>query len=106
MENGSLDPNESVHELALIRTKPGMTTAGKPFDWFVRQKVESGEWRLECVSAETLGLVRPLEIYRAKRLTNLVKPWSVSDDAEAYCPAHWADLAIGRGACGLRCRAC
>lgn len=28
------------------------------------------------------------------------------DDAETYCPAHWADLAIGCGACGLRCRAC
>jgi len=106
MRDCTSDANISSEELGLIRAKPGKTAAGKPFDWYVKQKVDSGEWRLECVSADVLGLSRPLEIYRAERRTNLLKPWSVSDDAEGYCPAHWADLAIGRGACGLRCRAC
>ena len=106
MPNSGMNSDESADELALIRTRPGRTSEGKPFDWVVRQKVDSGEWRLESVSADVLGLSRPLEIYRATRHTNLLKPWTSSDDAEAYCPAHWADLAIGRGACGLRCRAC
>ncbi|MBM4045891.1 MAG: hypothetical protein FJ279_12305 [Planctomycetes bacterium] len=96
----------SPEELRLIRTKPRTTATGKSFDWFVNEKAASGDWRLECVPGQVLGLSRPLEIYRTVRKTNLVKPWPRSDSAEAYCPAHWADLAVGRGACGLRCRAC
>ena len=96
----------SAQELATIRTQPGKTSAGKPFDWYVTEKERSGEWRLECVAPEVVGLQRPLQVYRAVRKSNLVKPWPRSDDEETYCPAHWADLAIGRGACGLRCRAC
>ena len=93
-------------EKAQIRTHPGTTRDGKPFDWFVREKIESGQWRLECLDPEVLGLSRPLEIFRARRKGNLIKPWTRTDSARVYCPAHWADLAIGRGACGLRCRAC
>jgi len=96
----------SAEELASIRAKPGLTSDGKPFDWLVRAAVESGRWRVECIAREVLGLARSLEICRAIRRTNLIKPWPGSDNPGAYCPAHWADLAIGRGACGLRCRAC
>jgi hypothetical protein len=99
-------PNPSPEELRAIRTVPGLTAENRPFDWYVREKVQRGEWRLECVGAEVLGLCRPLEVYRASRTANFIKPWPQTDDAEVYCPAHWADLAIGRGACGLRCRAC
>ncbi|MFH0902186.1 MAG: hypothetical protein V2A73_16260 [Pseudomonadota bacterium] len=93
-------------ELRLIRTVPGLTSDGRPFSWHVDQQVAQGKLRLECVRADVLGLSRPLEVFRAKRSTNLVKPWTRTDDGDAYCPAHWADLAIGSGACGLRCRAC
>jgi len=96
----------SPDELQKIRTTPGATSGGKPFDHLVRREAASGNWGLECVKADVLGLERPLEIYRAVRKTNLIKPWQRSDDAESYCPAHWADIAIGRGACGFRCRAC
>jgi len=54
----------SLEELESIRTKPGRTATGRPFDWMVRRKVARGEWRLECVRADILGLERPLEIYR------------------------------------------
>ena len=105
------EPNDYRHtptdeELKSIRATPCNTSAGKPFDWYVRQNLDKGNFRLECVRADVLGLARPLEIYRAARKTDLVKPWPRSDDEGSYCPAHWADLAIGRGACGLRCRAC
>ncbi len=92
--------------MELIRTKPRLTHKGKPFDWMVKEKVKSGKWRLECIRAEVLRTKRPLEVYRAKRASQLIKPWPRQDDDEAYCPAHWADIAIGRGACGYRCRAC
>jgi hypothetical protein len=110
---GTMDMHEQDYilgatpkELQKVRTTSAMTSEGRPFDHMVRGKVASGEWRLECVRPDVLGLDRPLEIYRAVRKANLIKPWPASDDAESYCPAHWADLAIGRGACGFRCRAC
>jgi hypothetical protein len=96
----------SPEELRAIRTTPGTTSNGQPFDHHVRKKVERGEWRLECIRPDVLGLARPLEIYRGIRQGNFITPWQRSDDAEAYCPAHWADLKIGSGACGLRCRGC
>lgn len=93
-------------ELRQIRTTPGRTASGTPFQDYTDKQVTEGRWRLECVRADVLGLSRPLEIYRAARKTDLIKPWTRTDDGDSYCPAHWADLAIGRGACGLRCRAC
>lgn len=96
----------SCDELSAIRTRPGVTKEGKPFDWYVGKKLKTGEWRLECIRADVLGLSRSMEVYRATRKGNFVKPWRSSDNAGSYCPEHWADLAIGRGACGLRCRAC
>jgi len=96
----------TADELARIRTTPGQTSDGKPFSWYVDQQVSAGKLRLECVRADVLGLSLPLEIYRATRKSNLVKPWTRTEDHDIYCPAHWADLAIGSGACGLRCRAC
>jgi DNA repair photolyase len=98
---------DSYGDFGLIRTRPGITGHGRPFDWFVRKKVKNGEWRLECIKPEVLGTKRPLEVYRARRSTSsIIKPWPRQDDDESYCPAHWADLAIGRGACGYRCRSC
>jgi len=90
-----------------IRTKPGFTKKGKPFDHVVKDRVAKGEYRLECIPAETLGTARPIEVYWAKRAKdNIIKPWPSNPDDDSYCPAHWADIAIGRGACGFRCRAC
>ncbi len=52
-----------------------------------------------------LGLAEPLEVYRASRSGKFVEPWGRSDGV-GYCPQHWADVKIGHGACGFRCRAC
>ena len=93
--------------LKLIRTKPAKTRNGKPFDWIVQQKVQAGEWRLECIPADIVGIKRPIEVYRAVRKSNLIKPWTNKAIGEpTYCGEYWADLAIGWGACGFRCRAC
>ena len=93
--------------LKLIRTKPGLTKGGKPFDYVVKDKVAKGEYRLEFIPAEIVGTARPIEVYRSKRAKdNILKPWPSNPDDDSYCPAHWADLAIGRGACGFRCRVC
>lgn len=94
-------------EIESIHTKPGFANNGKPFDHVVKNKVAKGELRLECLPAETLGTTRPIEVYRAKRAkNNIIKPWESDTDDDSYCPAYWADVAIGRGACGYRCRAC
>ncbi len=69
-------------------------------------RAKRDHWRLECIEAAILGLSRPLEVYRCSRKSNLIKPWDKDGKQKNYCPAHWADLAIGSGACGLRCRAC
>jgi DNA repair photolyase len=90
----------------VVRIVPGLTNEGKPFDWFVQTKVKSGVWRLECIRPQVLGTKRPLEVYRAERKGKLIKPWLKQEDDDTYCPAHWADIAIGRGPCGYRCRAC
>jgi DNA repair photolyase len=90
-----------------FRTKPGLTKDRKPYDWMVKEQVRKGNWRLEVVPAELLGLKHPLEVFRGRRHGHIIKPWlSSSRSGTAYCPAYWADLAIGRGDCGLRCRAC
>ena len=93
-------------ELALIRTTPGTTSTGKPFDAYVSDKLASGKWRLECVRAETLGLSRLLEIFRASRNSPFIRPWTRTSTTNSYCPGNWAELGIGSGPCGLRCRAC
>jgi hypothetical protein len=80
---------------------------GKLFNHVVQEKVAKGEYRLQCIAAEILGTPRPIEVYRATRAPNtILKPWQANTDDDSYCPAHWADIAIGRGACGFRCRAC
>ncbi len=90
-----------------IRTHPNCATNGRPFDRVVQRKVAMGEYRLQCISAEVCGTGRPIEVYRARRSRNtIVKPWQATTDDDSYCPSHWADIAIGRGACGFRCRAC
>lgn len=99
------EPNQE--EIDKIGTKPGFANNGKPFDHVVMDKVAKGEYRLECIPAGILGTARPIEVYRAKRAkNNIIKPWQPSTEDKSYCPAHWADIAIGRGACGFRCRAC
>ncbi|MBN2271255.1 MAG: hypothetical protein JXN61_11615 [Sedimentisphaerales bacterium] len=100
--------NEQIEEaVESINTRPGFARNGKPFDHVVVAKVANGAYRLECVPAGILGTARPIEVYRAKRArNNIIKPWQPGTDDESYCPAHWADIAIGRGACGFRCRAC
>lgn len=92
--------------LDLIRTEPGMTNEGKPFDHYVKRLEAEGKQRLECIPANIAGIARPIEVYRAERKGNFVKPWESGSDDDSYCPAHWGDIAIGRGACGFRCRAC
>lgn len=93
--------------LDTIRTKPSLTEAGKPFDHVVKYKVAKGKYRLQCIPAKILGTARSIEVYRAKRAkNNIIKPWPSNPEDDSYCPAHWADIAIGRGACGFRCRAC
>jgi hypothetical protein len=45
-----------------IRTVPGATGRGKPFDFRERRMVEERRWKLELIPAEVLGLARPLEV--------------------------------------------
>jgi len=90
-----------------FRAKPGHTKAGKPFNHVVKNKVAKGAYKLEFIPANILGTKRPIEVYRASRAkNNIIKPWESRTDDDSYCPAHWADIAIGRGSCGFRCRAC
>jgi len=94
-------------EMEIIRTKPGTTKEGKPVDHYVQDMVRKGKWRLECIAGEVLGTARPIEVYCAVRKSNLIKSWTnLAEGDETYCPSHWADLAIGSGACGFRCRGC
>lgn len=93
--------------LESFRTNPGLTEDGKPFDHVVKDKVTKGQYRLERIPANVLDTARPIEIYRARRAkSSIIKRWESTTDDDTYCPAHWADIAIGRGACGFRCRAC
>jgi spore photoproduct lyase len=101
------DVREMREEAEAMRTKPGLTSEGNPFDHYVRGLAAKGELRLETVPAETAGIARPIEVYRARRnFDTIIKPWDSQTGDDTYCPAHWADIAIGRGACGFRCRAC
>ena len=84
---------------------PRTTSTGKPITWHVDQEVENGNWELEEIPADVVGLARPLNVFRAPRSTNLVT-YDWHGDAETFCPPMWWDLAIGSGACGLGCRAC
>jgi DNA repair photolyase len=88
-----------------IHTTPGRSRNGKPIDFHVRRQVDSGHWRAEQIPAEVLGLRRPLWVYRARRSSRFVQPWNRRYE-QGYCPQHWADIKIGRGSCGLRCRGC
>ncbi len=98
---------EDHKDLDLIHTRPAYTNDGKPFDFMVREKVESGRWRLECIKPSVVGLARPIEVYRAVRSqNNIIKPWSVTAAEQGYCSTYWADIAIGEGACSMRCRTC
>jgi DNA repair photolyase len=106
-EQGFGDEVNDKQTLADIRTTPGLTDNGKPFDHIVKDKVDNGGYRLELIPAKPLGTARPIEVYRATRARGtMIKPWSYEIDDDSYCPSHWADIAIGRGACGYRCRAC
>ena len=86
-------------------TEVRTTSKGKPITWYVDEQVENGNWTLEVVPAEVVGLSRPLSVFRAPRHTNLVT-YDWHGDDETFCPPMWWDLAIGSGACGLGCRAC
>lgn len=99
-----MEPNKN--DLETIRTKPGETSDGKPFDFLVEERVKNHGWKLECVPAKELGTPRDLEIYRAKRSGNFIKDWENKAEDPAYCCEYWADLKIGEGACGYRCAAC
>src|SRR5258708_20484678 len=83
----------------------GVTSAGRPIDWFTNEQVNKGVWREEEIAPEITGLSRPLIIYRGSRKTNLIV-YDWHGDKQTFCPPMWWDLAIGSGACGLGCRAC
>ena len=93
-------------QLEIIRTKPGMTNEGKPFDHYVERQVAERKLRLESIPSDALGTARPLEVYRAERKGKFIKPWESGADDTSYCPARWEDISIGLGACGYRCRSC
>ncbi len=101
-----MEQRSSAQFVDIINTHPGSTEEGRPFDHVVRDRVARGEYRLECIPAEVTGTARPVEVCRATRKGSFIKPWDPGTDDDSYCPAHWADIAIGRGACGFRCRAC
>jgi len=107
LENLRAEKQADKQRRDMIHTKPGLTTDGKPFDYVVKEKVAKGEYRLETIPPHITGTLRPIEVYRATRAkNNIIKPWDPQVDDDSYCPAHWCDIAIARGACGFRCRAC
>src|SRR6266540_1798816 len=81
------------------------TSQGKPITWYVDEQVEKGNWELEEIPAEVVGLSCPLSVFRAPRSTNFIT-YDWHGDSQTFCPPMWWDLAIGSGACGLGCRAC
>src|SRR5437660_2214562 len=83
----------------------GVTSSGRPIDWFTHEQVDKGIWREEEILPEVTGLTRPLTVYRGSRKTNLIA-YDWHGDKQTFCPPMWWDLAIGSGACGLGCRAC
>ncbi len=80
-------------------------TSSRPITWYVDRQVAEGRWRQETIPADVLGLSRSLNVFRAARRTNLITHQWFGDE-HTFCPPTWWDLAIGSGACGLRCRAC
>ena len=72
---------------------------------FVRRQEAAGVWRQERLPAAIVGLTRDIDVYRARRSTNLIT-FKKHGDRDTYCPPLWWDLGIGSGACGLGCRAC
>ncbi len=92
----------------LDKVKPpqiGKTSVGRSISWYVEEQAATGKWREEEIPAETVGLSRPLRVFRVSRKTNLIT-YSWHGDKNTFCPPMWWDLAIGSGACGLGCRAC
>lgn len=72
---------------------------------FIDREIERGAWRPTMVPPEVSGMGRPMTIFLAERKGDLIKQaWH--GDAQTFCPPHWADIAIGSGACGFACRAC
>ena len=70
------DAGIDVYNLELTghgRSREFGTAPANSFDEYVNDKETSGKWRLECVKAPTLGLSRPLEIFRAARSNSLRK---------------------------------
>ena len=82
-----------------------VTAANRPITWYVEREVREGRWREELVSAEVVGLSRPLTVFRGIRKTGLIA-YDWHGDSATFCPPMWWDLAIGSGACGLGCRSC
>jgi DNA repair photolyase len=105
MVSTTLDvPIQSVKR-ELIWIAPSTTSAGKPMTWYIEKQLAEGNWRLETIPADIVGLSRPLSVFRAPRKTNIIThKWH--GDRNTFCPPMWWDLAIGSGACGLGCRAC
>jgi DNA repair photolyase len=98
------EPSQNVTN-ELVWITPSTTAAGKPITWYVEEQLAKGKWRQEIISADVLGLSRPLSVFRAPRKTNLIThKWHGNQNT--FCPPMWWDLAIGSGACGLGCRAC
>jgi DNA repair photolyase len=81
------------------------TSDGKPITWYVDEQVNSGNWKVEVIPADVVGLSRPITVFRSSRRTNLIT-YAWHGDLETFCPPMWWDLAIGSGACGLGCRSC
>lgn len=88
-----------------FRPTPADLSRYRDHSSFTQHAVERGSWRLEKIPAEVVGLARPLEVYRAERMSELVK-FDWHGDRNTFCPPMWYDLAIGSGACGLGCRHC
>ena len=51
----------------LIRTRPGLTKDGKPFDFILQERVAKGEYHRECIPAEIVGTAGPLVVSRIFR---------------------------------------
>jgi hypothetical protein len=68
-----------------IRTLPGTTNDGKPFDFYLNEQVRNGTLTVERVSRDILGTPRDLEIYRTTRKTGFIADWVNTAADREYC---------------------
>lgn len=107
----SADEGTRVHpappESEKKRALPVVDAFGRHVDTsFIDREIARGAWTPHLVRPEVSGITRSMTILLARRPPSTIVKYAFHGDANTFCPPHWADLAIGSGACGFGCRSC